>query len=205
MVKPLIQHGLHPIAPRTTLPGMTSQATPIAKTGDNPSTSCSGVPQTRQAKAVAKRSRAGQVTGALRVALDYMAFECETGDFASAAAHAGITAHAIRCAINKPHVKAYYDGLLQVLRTGERIRNVKRAIAIRDAAPNMPAMAAIKWLEGEQDQAHSGIRGGVAQSPGVTFVIVQGNAAPPMRDVGSNAGTRTTIDAKPSDISDIDG
>ena len=177
----------------------------IAPDGDNSSPPRPAVPQTRQARAVAKRSRAGQVTGALRVALDYMAFECETGDFASAAAHAGITAHAIRCAINKPHVKAYYEGLLQVLRTGERIRNVKRAIAIRDAAPNMPAMAAIKWLEGEQDQAHSGIRGGVAQSPGVTFVIVQGNAAPPMRDVGSNAGTRTTIDAKPSDISDIDG
>jgi len=124
---------------------------------------------------------------------------------AEAAQQADLKEHSLYVALRLPHVKAYYAEQLEVLRTSERARNIHRAIAIRDAANNMPAMHAIKWLEGEQDQSVSSGRGGVAQSPGVTFVIVSGNAAPPMRDVGSNAGTRATIDAKPSDISDIDG
>jgi hypothetical protein len=184
---------------------MTSNASPIAKDSDNSGPAGQVAPQTRQAKAVARRSKAGQVTGALKDAINYLVHECEIGDFKAAADHAGMTAYSMRCAMEKPHVKAYYRQQMEVLRSCEQVRNIKRAIAIRDAADNMPAMHAIKWLEGEQDQTVSGGRGGVAQSPGVTFVIVQGSAPAPMRDVGGNVGTHATLDAKPSNIKDIDG
>jgi hypothetical protein len=102
---------------------------------------------------------------------------------AEAAQLAGLKEHSLYVALTHRHVKTYLNEQMQVLRDSERPRNIHRAIAIRDAADNMPAMHAIKWLEGEQDQSVSGSRGHTAQSPGVTFVIVQQGAAAPMRDV----------------------
>ena len=101
----------------------------------------------------------------------------------NAAELVGLKDHSLYKALRLPPVKAYYAQQMQVLRDSERPRNIHRAIQIRDAADNMPAMHAIKWLEGEPDQSVSGGRGGAAQSPGVTFVIVQGTPAAPIRDV----------------------
>jgi len=122
-----------------------------------------------------------RVTTKVRTAIDAMVLEGL--DRRHASEYAGMADHSLYCALRLPHVKAYYREQLDVLRESERAKNIHRAVQIRDAADNMPAMQAIKWLEGEPDQSVAGGRGNTTQSPGVTFVIVQGTTAAPMRDV----------------------
>lgn len=129
---------------------------------------------TRQARAVAGRSKALKVTGKLKVAIDYMVFEGGKTDLQAAAAHAGLTTHSLRCALEKPHVKAYYASQIEVLRGSQRARNIHRAIEIRDAANNMPAIHAIRYLDGQADESGN-LAGGSTRSGGMV-VIVQGDA-----------------------------
>lgn len=120
-----------------------------------------------QAIAVQTRAKPGQVTGKLKAGIDAMV---ELGlDFAAAAKHVGLQPSAIRYAMRKPHVLAYFREQCDVLRSGERARNIHRAREIRDAADNMPAIQAIKWLEGEQEQQAS--ERSPRQAAGVTIVI----------------------------------
>jgi hypothetical protein len=91
------------------------------------------------------RSNKGQVTGKLKVAIDAMLYEGARR--ADAAAKAGMTDHSVRSAMRKPHVLAYYNAGLEVLRTSERPRNIRRLAEIRDKADNMPAVQAIRALE----------------------------------------------------------
>jgi hypothetical protein len=130
-------------------------------------------PQTRQAKAVAGRSKT---------------------DYAAAAKHANLTAHAVRSALEKPHVKAYYMAQVDVLRTSERARNIHRLVEIRDAADNMPAVIAIKEIN-RVDETQSGVAA-QHRAPGVVIVIQ--NGAPQHTNVG------VSVDLPAIDVSNAD-
>src|SRR5437763_1591725 len=102
---------------------------------------------TRQAIAAKERSGKLTVSGKLKVAIDLMLYQgsCRT-DSATAA---GMTDHGLREAMKKPHVKAYYNAGLEVLRTSERARNISVLASIRDKADSnqMARVAAVKALE----------------------------------------------------------
>jgi len=126
---------------------------------------------TRQQLAAQGRSAPGKVTGKLRKALDAMVWQgLKRQDAAKAA---GLTEHALYCAFRRPHVKTTYLAELEVLRTSERARNIHRAIEIRDAANNKPAMEALKWLHQVDEQAQ---QVGGTTMPGFVIVLHPGDA-----------------------------
>jgi len=92
-----------------------------------------------------------------------------------AAAQVGLTTEAMRLALNKPHVLAHLRQQLQVLRGARSTRNFHRLCEIADADNNMPAVNAIKALEGlELEQTNNK----QTTSPGVTIRIVNVSATP---------------------------
>ena len=101
---------------------------------------------TRQA--IAEKDRSGKLTvsGKLKVALDEMLFKGSRR--ADAAIAAGMTDHGLREAFKKPHVKAYYNAGLEILRTSERARNISALAKVRDDSENaMAVVSAAKTLE----------------------------------------------------------
>lgn len=157
-------------------------------------TSLPTVEPSRQARAVQGRSQPLRVTGKLRKAIDFMVWEGSKADLQSAAAHAEMTTHSLRCALERPHVKAYYNQQIEVLRTSERARNIHRAVKIRDAAENMPAMHAIRYLDQIPDENASSRK---ALTPGFVVQIV--NVVPGARDPQSRGDQAQVIDATASD------
>src|SRR5262249_22923091 len=122
----------------------------------------------------------------LKVAIDAMVWDGV--DYAAAAAKANLTAAAIRSALTRPHVLAYQREQLEVLRSSEKARNIHRAVKIRDAAENMPAMHAIRYLDQRDDENGNGANG-LHRSPGVTIVLQQ--------VVQQGERPAVTIDAEP--------
>lgn len=96
---------------------------------------------TRQAVAAKERSGKLTVSGKLKVAIDAMLFEGSRR--ADAAQAAGMTDHGLREAFKKPHVKAYYNAGLQVLRDSERARNILSLVAVRDGEGHTNPMARV--------------------------------------------------------------
>jgi hypothetical protein len=122
---------------------------------------------TRQALEAIDRSGRLKVTGKLKRAVDYM---LDGSSRLDAAHRAGMSDHGLREALKRPHVKRYYLDELEVLRTGERVRNLLAAIEVRDQRENQVArMTAIRWLEGEQDQQASAAT--QRQAAGITIMI----------------------------------
>ena len=132
---------------------------------------------TRQAAAIAGRSRRGAVTGKLKTALDLMVWEnLKRKD---AAAKAGLADASLRFAFRKPHVMAYYRAELAALRENLRARNIHRLDGIADDSKNdMARVASIKALEQISDQADEKQRPGAAILPGLQIVIINGTSAP---------------------------
>lgn len=90
---------------------------------------------------------------------------------AEAAQKAGIAEHTLYQALRKPSVLSYWNECLQVLRTGERARNVHRLVEIRDQDDNKTAaVQAVKVLEEAADHRASSAPGRVT-TPGVVIVI----------------------------------
>lgn len=118
-------------------------------------------------------SKPAKVTGRLKRALDLMVWDAKRDN--EAAVETGITISAIRIALKQPHVRAYYREQIEVLRGRESARNIHRAIEIRDAANNMPAIHAIRYLDGE-DAENARQLNAMHRSPGLTVVVVQGAA-----------------------------
>lgn len=88
-----------------------------------------------------------------------------------AAEQAGLKEHSLYKALRRSPVLALYRSECQVLRESERARNIHRAREIRDAADNMPAVHAMKYIDGdygEQQQRSNGL----SASAGVTIRIV---------------------------------
>src|SRR6516162_9782063 len=86
-----------------------------------------------------------------------------------AAAQVGLSTYALRLALGKPHVAAYLQAQLKVLRGARSPRNFHRLCEIADADNNMPAVNAIKALEGLDDEQTDTKQ---TTSPGVTIRIV---------------------------------
>jgi hypothetical protein len=146
-----------------------------------------GEEPTRQAIAVQGRSQPGKVTGKLRAALEAMVWKgLRRGEAAQAA---GLAEVSLQLALAKPHVKQWYLGQLEVLRTSARARNIHRLEEIRDAANNMPAVQAIKTLE-QIDDVSTGTAA-MQRAPGLQIVITQ---------VAAPVTNPTVIDAEPVQI-----
>ena len=125
-----------------------------------------------------------RITRRIREAIDVMV---ERGiAYDQAAAECGIATRHMRLALQKPHVSAYYQMQLKVLRGARAARNFHRLCEIADAEDNMPAVNAIKALEQLSDEQ---INKPNAPAPGVTIRIV---------NIGGTSveHARTTIDAK---------
>ena len=103
------------------------------------------------AEAVVGRSKRLQVTGKLKVAIEAMVFKAMPR--AKAADYAGLSEQAVYAALRKPHVLAFYDQLLEVLRTSERARNLHALYEVRDQTANQNArVAAVRTLERQLDE-----------------------------------------------------
>jgi hypothetical protein len=140
----------------------------------------------RQAIAAIDRSKPLQVTGKLRKALDAMFTGASREDAAKAA---GMTDHSLRSALKKPHVKRYYLDELEVLRTGERVRNFYALREVRDQKAN--AMARVNAIAAMEREAEQGVSGGTVRAgPGITIVIEAAADRAPIRQV----------DGKPLDL-----
>ena len=107
----------------------------------------------------------------------------------------GLSTYALRLALGKPHVAAYLQAQLKVLRGARGPRNFHRLCEIADADNNMPAVNAIKALEMIGDEQTTTKQ---TTSPGVTIRIVNVTATQPQReltvdrtcDVPTNAETQ---------------
>ena len=115
-----------------------------------------------------------KVKGRLKVALDLMVWGDGERHYLpdnEAAVKAGINVIAIRLALQRPHVLAYYKQQREVLRSRESAANIHRLCEIRDAADNMPAVNAIKVLEQIGDEQ---LQRGTApnHAPGVTIRVI---------------------------------
>jgi len=89
--------------------------------------------------------------------------------WSDAARSVGLTSRHMRLALEKPHVMAYLRKQLDVSRGARAVANYHRLCEIADAENNMPAVNAIKALEGlELEQTNNK----QTTSPGVTIRIV---------------------------------
>jgi hypothetical protein len=123
-----------------------------------------------------KRTRKGGLTKAVRIAIDALMFDrCTRED---ACKRAGFTERALYLALAKPEVATYWNAQLQVLRQGERARNLHRLTELREQTSNTAAsVKAIQELERGDDQAgRYGFTPG--QSAGLVIQIVQTSPDP---------------------------
>lgn len=126
-------------------------------------------------------SRGVSVTPRVRAAVEAMVWQALTRKQAAEAA--GLTDHALYCAMRKSHVMAHYLSLCETLRLSGRARRIHRLEAVVEQDMNkMATVNAALALErlGDADAARSN----TAQTAGVTIRIInQTTAAPPLVDV----------------------
>ena len=119
----------------------------------------------------------------------------EARPFDQAAREVDFSLRALRLAMNKPHVMAYYKAECEVFRDCRRARNYQRLSEIADDQNNMPAVNAIKALlmdEYEQTNTKQ------TASPGVTIRIVNVSATPVQHEqttISANADETPTSEA----------
>jgi hypothetical protein len=129
-----------------------------------------------------------RITKRIRDAVDTMVTRGIAYD--QAAAEHGIATRHMRLALAKPHVIAYHQQQLKVLRGARSARNFHRLCEIADAENNMPAVQAIRALEQISDDQTNTKQ---TTSPGVTIRIVNVAATPAQHE-------QTTITAN-ADVS----
>jgi hypothetical protein len=127
-----------------------------------------------------------RISRRVKQAIDTIVHDRKAWD--QAANEAGLTTRAMRLAIEKPHVLAYYKAQCVVLREFRRARNIHRLGDIADADDNMPAVNAIKALEQLSDEPTNKPN---TASPGVTIRIVN-IAAQPQHEQSSKLTNSTT-------------
>lgn len=138
---------------------------------------------TRQKLAIEGRSRAGKVTGKLKIALDLMVWEKLTRS--EAGKRAGLAEHSMRDAFRRPHVIAYYRAGCDALRENVTAKHIHNLDTIADTSKNdMARVASIKALAQMADEADNNGRRGAVQTPGMQIVIIQAPSKPDPRLVG---------------------
>jgi hypothetical protein len=100
---------------------------------------------TRQKLAIEGRSRAGKVTGKLKIAMDLMVWEKLTRS--EAGKRAGLAESSMREAFRRPHVIAYYRAGCDALRENVAAKHIHNLDKIADDSKNdMARVASIKAL-----------------------------------------------------------
>ncbi len=128
-------------------------------------------------------------TGKVRKAIELMVFEGHQRKDAALAA--GIKDKSLYNALAKPHVKHFYNRLLEVLRTSGRARNFHRLEEIREQTTNpMAAVNAIKTLEALADSPP--LTPGTPRTPGLVFIINQAGSAPVVMEKASKIIDQST-------------
>jgi hypothetical protein len=94
----------------------------------------------------------------------------EAMPFDQAAREVNFSLRALRLAMNKPHVMAFYKAECEVFRDCRRARNYQRLTEIADDQNNMPAVNAIKALLMDEYEQTNNKQ--TLASPGVTIRIV---------------------------------
>jgi len=121
----------------------------------------------------------------------------EAMPFDQAAREVNFSLRALRLAMNKPHVMAFYKAECEVFRDCRRARNYQRLAAIADDQNNMPAVNAIKTMMGlELEQTNNKQTNA---SPGVTIRIVN-IATPTQHDIAKSLPI-IELDANNADVS----
>jgi hypothetical protein len=117
-------------------------------------------------------------------AIELIVFEGK--ELGEAAAAAGLTTYTLRQAFARPNVLAHLRERREVLRAAASGKNILRLCEIRDAADNMPAVNAIKCLEGLDDEPLR--TANAADARGVVIRIV--NVAQPPAPIDIKAAPR---------------
>jgi hypothetical protein len=116
-----------------------------------------------------KPRRQLRIRGKLFHAIELIVFEGL--DLQDAAAKAGLTTFQLRQAFGRAHVIAHFKARREVFRAEVAGQNIHRAKQIRDAADNMPAVNAMKFIEDcGREQTNST---DASHSPHLTIRIVQ--------------------------------
>jgi hypothetical protein len=124
-----------------------------------------------------------RITARVKAAVEAMV---ERGiPYNEAAAEIGLTTRVMRLALERPHVYAYYQAQLKVLRGSRAARNFHRLCEIADAENNMPAVQAIRALEQITEQTNN--KQTNTPTPGITINIVA--ATPAQHDAAIAAKT----------------
>jgi hypothetical protein len=128
-------------------------------------------PQATQNKFIkGKNGKLQRIGPKLKSAIDAMAYEGLS--YANAAKKVGMSTRAVRLALDKPHVKQYYNQQIQVFLTSERARNIHRATEIRDQDDNLnAALNAGKWLHNPDSDKEAASSGSKAVQPGVVVTV----------------------------------
>lgn len=116
-----------------------------------------------------RKSQALPITPRVRDAIELMVTEGKPWDEAATAV--GMHVRAMRTALAKPHVIKHMKERREVFREHVCAANIRRLAQIRDAAPNMPAVNAIRALEQMGNDAVNGIAQR-SQAPGLVIQVV---------------------------------
>lgn len=99
-----------------------------------------------------------------------------------AAETVGLADNSVYAALRNPEVLAYWNQQLEVLRTGERPRNIHTAIEIRDsdslretASGQKVRLEAAKMLEGDDGHRGTTVNVGIAVTPGYVIDLRPGD------------------------------
>ena len=124
---------------------------------------------------VDKRRRPRGLTLAIRAAIDAMVYERRSR--AEACQIAGIAERSLYLALEKPEVAQYWNRTIEMLRTGERARNLQRLLELRDQDVNMNAAvkATVVLIEHDPD---SGAPLRPDMQPGIQIVVNEAPAHP---------------------------
>jgi hypothetical protein len=134
-----------------------------------------------------RRRRPRGLTSRVKAAIDAIVFDrCSRQE---ACERAGLTERALYLALAKVEVATYWNGQIEVLRRGERAKNLHRLTDIRDQNSNpAAAVKAVQVLEAVPDDVR---RAPGAIQPGLVIIV---NSPAGSQQIGS----KPVIDVTPS-------
>lgn len=106
----------------------------------------------RAAAIVRKQEKEIILTPRNKAAVELMVFEGLMRSEAAAAV--GLTDHALRTALNKPHVLAYLNAQMEVLRTSGRPRALHTMIELLESKNDSTKFKAAEYLDGMNRSSH---------------------------------------------------